>query len=504
LKKNNFRSLSFFIFLIFLNSFGSELFYIPFEHYSYRYIEKLASVGLINLEKINKKPYTYEQVKKWTSQAIDKINKGEFKITTSGNDIEQCLLRLKKDFLDEKKVNVDINVDSLWTNLDVEKLNIPNYNGVDIYDGLNLKGKFGYSYSDKNISFSISPVIFHNKKEDDLYLESGYINYLFKNFLISIGRNEMWFGAGYHGSLIFSNNSFPLDRIMVENNEPFYFPWIFEKLGPSHYTFFISMLDKNNEKYPYPFITGHRLEVNPKSYLSFGLNYKLILAGEGKRKDIYPWNYLRIFLGRSEDVWGSEKFISNGEISWDFKWAILNLDKYLKFLGQWMEIYGEFGREVSTHTFYGWINSPEGVLFGIYLPSVFNIDGLDLRVEYADTYWKKYKDFWYVSGGYPSYYKGDVIGHHIGPDANDIYFEISKRLTDNLEVAFNYDRENRYKSKEWVEERDYFGLNFNYIPYESNISLNFGLNYIKIENVNNEMSKKRDNFILGVKINYKF
>jgi len=504
LKKNNLKFLSIFILLVFSNSFGDELFYIPLEHYSYKYIEKLASVGLISMEKINKKPYTYQQVKEWTIQAIEKIKKGEFRIITSGNDIEQCLLRLKKDFLEEKKVNMDINIDLNYANFDVKKLNMPNYNGRDIYDGLNLKGKFDYSYSDKNFSFSISPSIFYNDEDRDLYLESGYINYLFKNILISIGRNEMWWGPGYHGSLIFSNNNFPFDRIMIGNNEPFYYPWIFKKLGPSYYTFFISMLDENNRRYPHPFITGHRFEVNPKSYLSFGLNYKIILAGEGKRKDIYPWNYLRIFLGRSEDVWGEERFVSNGEISWDFKWAILNLDKYLRFLGQYMEVYGEFGREVSTHTFYGWINSPEGVLFGIYLPSAFNIDGLDFRVEYGDTYWQKYKNFWYVSGGYPSYYKGDVIGHHIGPDANDIYFEISKRLTDNLEIVFNYDKENRYKSKEYVEERNYFGLNFNYIPCESDLLLNFGLNYIKIENINNEATGDKDNLIFGFKINYKF
>jgi len=88
LKKNNFKFLAIFILFVFSNSFGDELFYIPLEHYSYRYIEKLASVGLISMEKINKKPYTYQEVKEWTIQAIEKIKKGEFRIITSGNDIE--------------------------------------------------------------------------------------------------------------------------------------------------------------------------------------------------------------------------------------------------------------------------------------------------------------------------------------------------------------------------------------------------------------------------------
>jgi len=52
---------------------------------------------------------------------------------------------------------------------------------------------------------------------------------------------------------------------------------------------------------------------------------------------------------------------------------------------------------------------------GVFIPSILHQDGLDLRVEYADTYIFPWPAYWYTHGQYSPglNYHGKVIGHQM-------------------------------------------------------------------------------------------
>ena len=481
--------------------------FVPLDHWAYKYIEKLAIYGLIDSQKSGTKPYTYQDVKKWTEEAIEKIQNDEVKVNAGAKDIENILIRLKREFLDnEKKYTYGVEGKIEYSTQEFEPLNLGNSRGIDLYKKENFKfSPFVIGDLNSKISGSLKPSIYYQNSNFKMKMEEVYLNYDWKNLRISAGRIPIKWGPGYHGQLLFSDNSSPMYMFMVQNKNSFYYPWIFKKLGPSYITYFISRLDRNNGKYPYPFLTGIRFEINPFPYLSIGVNNKTICGGEGRRSDLEPQNYLRILLGRPSDVWsGVGKYESNGQVSWDFRLNILNLGKYAPFLGERMAIYGEFGREYSPHNPLGIINSFHGYLLGTFIPNIFNIETLDLRLEYADTNHNE-KVNWYGHSVYPSYYEGHIIGHHIGNASNDFYLELSRQLSDDWNVNIYFDKEERDELKNFVENRKIYGINFNFLPYDNkNIEWNFDVKYVNIDNLDN-ISGKRDNFIvIGAKFKFKF
>ncbi|OQX86902.1 MAG: hypothetical protein B6D55_04840 [Candidatus Omnitrophica bacterium 4484_70.2] len=498
------------IFLLILLSVILPLFssspFVPLDHWAYKYIDKLAIYGLIDSQKLGAKPYTYEDVKKWTEMAIEKIQNDEVNVNVGAKDVENILLRLRREFIEnEKRYTYGIKGGIEYSTQEFEPLNLGNSRGIDLYKKENFKfSPFIIGNLNSKISGSLKPLIYYQNSNFKMKMEEIYLNYEWKNLRISAGRIPVKWGPGYHGQLLFSDNSFPMYMFMIQNKNSFHYPWIFKKLGPSYITYFISRLDRNNRKYPYPFLTGLRFEINPFPYLSIGLNNKTICAGEGRRSDLEPQNYLRILLGRPSDVWsGVGKYKSNGQLSWDFRLNILNLEKYAPFLGERMQVYGEFGREYSPHNPLGVINSFHGYLLGTFIPNIFNIETLDFRLEYADTNYNE-KVNWYRHSVYPSYYEGHIIGHHIGNASSDIYLELSKQLSENWDISIYFDKEKRNELKKFVENRKIYGIRINFLPFDKNIEWNFDVKYVNMNNIKNKSGIDDTFFVMSANFEFKF
>ncbi|MHC4916724.1 MAG: capsule assembly Wzi family protein, partial [Planctomycetota bacterium] len=131
------------------------------------------------------------------------------------------------------------------------------------------------------------------------------------------------------------------------------------------------------------------------------------------------------------------------------------------------EFYGEFGGEDEA----GGIFSRFAIVAGLYLPRLGPWALLDLRVEYADTYFDSHGNrpmFWYTHGVYQSgyTYEGRVIGHHAGTDARDIYVELGVYPAPGLRVWAAYDYEERVVSLDEPEIRTECGLGVEWTPHE--------------------------------------
>jgi hypothetical protein len=51
------------------------------------------------------------------------------------------------------------------------------------------------------------------------------------------GRESLWWGPGFNGSMLFSPNTRPFDLIKIGAAEPFTLPWVFQYLGPLKLTY---------------------------------------------------------------------------------------------------------------------------------------------------------------------------------------------------------------------------------------------------------------------------
>ena len=82
------------------------------------------------------------------------------------------------------------------------------------------------------------------------------------NVEIEAGRDSLWFGQGYHGTLLMTNNAFPLNLVKISNPNPTLLPWIFQYLGPFKYTVFVSWMEEHRD-HPHCNLGGLRLNFKP-------------------------------------------------------------------------------------------------------------------------------------------------------------------------------------------------------------------------------------------------
>ena len=89
------------------------------------------------------------------------------------------------------------------------------------------------------------------------------------NIAFEVGRGSLWWGPGYHGSLLLTDHAFPLDMVRVGSDEPFQLPWILEPLGDWKVNSFLARLERDRD-FPRANVFGLRLSYLPKSWLELG------------------------------------------------------------------------------------------------------------------------------------------------------------------------------------------------------------------------------------------
>jgi len=204
--------------------------------------------------------------------------------------------------------------------------------------------------------------------------------------------------------------------VKAGNSTPILLPWLFKYLGASKFSFFIAQLEENRPNpdpyYSKPTFYGGKWSYKPHPLLEFGHALTCVTV-----------DFWRTAFGLGGVHGGRANYLGN--IDW-------NLRIPLKI--QPVTLYGEHGGGDS-----GWAH-----LFGLYLPRFFALDRIDLRVEYANT--NMVQDFsWYhhaaSSEGLTYRYKGRLMGHHMGRDADDLFINLACHLNSNLKVSFSFDWE---------------------------------------------------------------
>ena len=256
---------------------------------------------------------------------------------------------------------------------------------------------------------------------------------------LEAGRFAVWYGPGRHGALLFTTNAEPLIGVRIRNPRPIAFPKAIGFLGAFQYDFFMARIDTGGP-YPDSLVSGMRFAIRPNRYLEFGASRALHFGGEGQDESFSTfWD---ILTGQRE---------SAGITPTGNSLASIDAKVHLPFRIQPVVLYVEWGGEDQSQPF---VFTRNAWLDGVFLPSIGTFRKADLRVEYGTTV--RHPDIpgvWYQHSQYPHQYNGQILGHHMGTDAKDLFLEARLFLVPSSYLELNYDQTERTYPGPAREER---------------------------------------------------
>jgi len=455
----------------------------------YLYLERLSAYGLIDSAILGARPIDRREFARLTIEASKK-----FEVQATPNLLPQTprfiLEKLKEEFREEiaeigykvsyikpiRRVNLKYShfkgVPSTFPGIKAsqEPFNYNNEGTALNKDNLfvELEGDARYD----SLSFYINPLLTSNLESKTYKLNKVYGKFYIGRFSVTVGKDSLWWGQGRHGSLILTNNAEPFKLFKISNEVPFNLPI----LGLFRMDFFLTKLEDDRD-YPKPYFGGLRLSFKPSPCLEFGPTRTAITGGRGM-PGLGLSDIGTILIGRNLE--GRVRGESN---------QIAGVDARIRITPLKAHIYGEAAGEDEA----GMLPSKWAYIAGIYFADIF---GADLRVEYANTAFQ-YAG-WYTHGVYTSgyTYKGRLIGHHMGGDAQDIFVGSSLFLNRNTKVSLSYNCEKRGVSRLSPESHDkvLFGLRQR---VSKGITLNLKGGYGKVKNFEYTSGQDRENKLIG-------
>ncbi len=304
----------------------------------------------------------------------------------------------------------------------------------------------------------------------------GYVSAHIIGHEVSFGKMDNWYGPAVGGGQAWSNNAENVWSFRINRVEPLYIPYISRVAGLIRYDFFVGPLKGHNAPVS-PWTHAEKISFKPTPNVEIGFERTVIWGGKG-HEPVTLGTFWRSFYSIS-DTNGGEKFSRKDPgarfSAFDFSWR-------LPYFRHWLTLYND--SEVHDDVFP--ITAPRHAAIrpGIYLSHVPGAPKLDLRVEAAstdpNTGLSNYGQDMYIEvvqrNGYTNngLLIGDPIGregkggqawltYHLSPrewvqvsyrnakaakdfipggtTQHDISFNVTKRLTQDLELKANFQYE---------------------------------------------------------------
>ena len=219
---------------------------IPLDSGFYTNIDILIAHGLIKSDLSSTKPFTRAEAGRLLDEAIYYSETKDIPSSTS-----ELLDRMAQDYEEEiTEATIrsgapttylkPLDEFSITYNFLDGPFSILNNEGIDYFDGSNAMLQFQSSARLWRVfSFYIQPVAIYNQNlegiegndDTDFRVHKKYMKFTVDNFEIEWGKDSLWWGPGYHGALLMSNNSRPFNMIKISNPRPTILPWFFATWG---------------------------------------------------------------------------------------------------------------------------------------------------------------------------------------------------------------------------------------------------------------------------------
>ena len=375
---------------------------MPLHHWAYEAIERLTALGVIDRAMVVSKPYSRKEAAKYVAQAIQRVRND--RVPLDGREVlaepllDRLLTELRPELVDlgvlpsdsETKTGAvrfggraQVEADAFSVGQGTVRLrqnDMGQYyaNGehgqADLRAWIELTDVVALSADPKYISNKDALGIGATANNKNIYMQELNAKFTGGNVTFQVGRGNLWWGPGYHGTLLMSDNHFPLDMVQLGSEEPFRLPWVFQPLGYWKIQSFLTRLERDRD-FPRAQVFGLRISYLPADWLEIGFARLTQFGGRGHDgKDQYvPAILVNSYFNNTNK---GGPFESNEQAMADFRVRVPSVPYLIPFPAG-MQVYGEYGLE----------DPPVGIgiVFGVYIPQVLRSSTTDFRIEYADT-----------------------------------------------------------------------------------------------------------------------
>ncbi|MFQ5650478.1 MAG: capsule assembly Wzi family protein [bacterium] len=464
--------------LLFLPMAGlqAQSVYVPLNHWAYQFIERFEAKGVITGALNSTRPYSRAEMVEYLVQIQDNVHQGyrlnaveeqqlqflrfefgeEFKHKTGRNGVDgqSRIARLKQSkvfgkifpgFLYKNNRNLfEVNSEGFKAFIDPVFYQQWLYATPDTVSGtekvferthgLTLRGQLGThlgfffdfrdtkqwgtrTYPDR-FDISLEGLGFVNGYGTHIWHDetNAYLVFKLPYLQLVLGKGVNTWGPGFNGALGLSDNATSFDQIKLQTKLwrlKFTYLWGFLRTFPR-----IAQADGTTNPKS---IVAHRLEIDVAKWLDVGL-YEMVVFGDRRFEFAYinPINFYR----------SAEHFVSdddNASIGFDFELLLIPNVK----------LYGElFIDDLTTSKIgSGFHGNKTGVLAGGLWADAFQVDNLDLRVEYART-----RPYLYTHrkaiNTYSHFNTG--LGHWLGPNADNLFARVQYRFSKSFFIAATF------------------------------------------------------------------
>lgn len=171
---------------------------------------------------------------------------------------------------------------------------------------------------------------------EDIRADGSVVGIVLDNYSLTVNTLERWWGPGWDGSLILSNNARPIPALSLDRNfpKPFESRWL-KWIGPWDLSMHFGQME-SDRVVPDAQFFGMRFNFKPLPSLEIGLSRTAQWCGEGRPCNLETFGDL--LLGRDnigDDNIGASNEPGNQLAGFDFRWAT-------RVFGAPMAIYGQF------------------------------------------------------------------------------------------------------------------------------------------------------------------
>jgi hypothetical protein len=404
---------------------------VPLDHWSYDAVDKLADYVLIDSAMLTTRPISRIEMARHIGQAMYYLEREKDPPAV----LVAILDRLKEEFKDELSLIGALDGSYYGTYVKpVEdpyakylyarrRPDIENVRGDVFRRGSNDRAGFASrgTFFD-TFAFYLHPEYLGSSEDDgDVDLIEGYGKAMVGPIEVELGKDSLWWGPGRHGSILMSNNAAPFTMIKITNPQPTLLPWILKALGPFRAQWFLTDLGEDRVL-PQTKLTGVRWSSRPHPMWEFGMSRVIMFGGEGMPA-VDVLDYAKMFGV------GSEQRTNNQIAGFDTSILIPLGDNPLL---RSFKFYSDAAGEDES----GGIPIKWSYLLGLEFNDILRTGRTDLRIEYAKTHPVLYQHNIYASG---YTFEDRIIGHFVGPDARDLFVQLSHYLTDDLLADVSFD-----------------------------------------------------------------
>gem|GEM_PF-6258547 len=394
------------------------------------------------------------------------LRRGGLKLTAM-----MLLLFLFSSYTHAIDIQNALNVEFAWVDLGKEESRLrENHWGDRFFNGGNLQTSLYSSFSFGNsLSAVLMPTEVTTREGTDLFFRKAYLRLVLWNVAFKVGRDSLWWGPGRHGTLLVSNNAFPFDLIEIGSASPFYLPGFLSRLGQFEMDGFLTRLEEDRD-FAHTRLLGVRIIYRPMEELMIGFTRMTMFGGEG-RPGLTVLDFVGRYFSRANE---SGKFNTNELAGVDGR-LLLPVGKVLP--GHTMELYGEYGGEDEA----GFWPTKPAFLGGVE----WSYKRRRVIIEYANNHVSGFPDVWYTHTIYTSgyTYRGNIIGHHMGSDAKDLFIRTELPLQEQWAGGIDVELERHHLSAPSQEVVRRLGGDLTY-SVRTGSSYSARLMYEQIENLN--------------------